>query len=758
MAASSDSKLIDNTTCRLIATSAAGLEAVVSRELSALGYDNQILSTGRIAFAGGLDAIVKTNLWLRSADRVLLEIGRFEATDFGVLFDRTKALPWGQWIPAEAYFPVNGRSVKSQLSSVPACQRVVKKAIAERLTADHGGAKLSDQRDAPVQCIVEVAIRENEVCLTLDTTGDGLHKRGYRRKVGAAPLKETLAAGLLQLSFWRKDRALLDPFCGSGTLPIEAAMIGRNIAPGLNRSFISETWPRLDASLWQVERIAARSAMLDKLPVRIIGTDIDDEALDLAREHAKLAGVADDIHFQRRDFRDLAAKQHYGCLITNPPYGERLGYDDERALNDLYASMPTILAKLKTWSHYILTAYPDFEKVIGQDADRRRKLYNAQIQCTYYQFHGPHPNAHPHPPHAQAKAEHGMVNEQGNRPAKAHVEIKPAFGGLPERSKEQAVLFGNRLAKNAKHLSRWPSKRGITCYRLYDRDVPEIPLVVDRYEDHLHLAEYERPHEHTAAQHDEWLDLLVKTAAEVTNTDVKKVFLKRRRKQRGDTQHERVATDEHMITVQEGGLKFRVNLSDYIDTGLFLDHRLTRQMVRERVKGKRFLNLFAYTGSFTVYAAAGGAASTTTVDLSNTYLDWAAANLKLNGVDVNDERHRFIRSDTMDYLNAAADQVTQENEKFELAVVDPPTFSNSKRNETIWDVQRDHVALLTQVGKVMAPGGLVYFSTNFRRFKLEESALLSEGGYKKFHEISKQTVPGDFRNKRIHRCWAMQLA
>ena len=268
--------------------------------------------------------------------------------------------------------------------------------------------------------------------------------------------------------------------------------------------------------------------------------------------------------------------------------------------------------------------------------------------------------------------------------------------------------------------------------------------MVDRYEDCLHITEFERPHDRSPAEHADWLDLMARTAARALDVDPKHVFLKQRQRQRGTSQHERYASDEHVFTVAEGGLKFLVNLSDYVDTGLFLDHRITRSMVREAAAGKRFLNLFAYTGSFTIHAAAGGASDTTSVDLSNTYLDWARRNMRLNGFD--GPEHRFVRSDAMSFFDA-------DRETYDLAVVDPPTFSNSKMTEEIWDVQRDHAGLLGRLIERMSPGGVIFFSTNFRRFKFDEASLSGVTT----REISRQTVPPDFRNRRIHRCWRLVL-
>jgi len=370
----------------LIATSTFGLEAVVARELAALGYDAKITQTGRVEFGGDALAVARTNLWLRCADRVQIRVGRFLAADFDTLFEAVHALPWQQWIARDAEFPVAGRSVKSTLGSVPAVQRAVKKAIVEKLRAAY---RTSTLPESGARVAVEVSLLEDVATLTIDTSGDGLHKRGYRDLTGAAPLRETLAAGLVLLSFWRGDRPLVDPFCGSGTICIEAAMIGRNIAPGLQRSFDAERWPALDASIWQNAVEEARDLQVPRLVERIIGNDVEENELSMARRHATRAGVAEDMHFQRREFSEFSSSRSYGCMVANPPYGVRL--EQQRDVQALYESFAQVFASLPTWSFFVLTSWPDFERVVGRRAERRRKLYNAQIECTYYQFHGPRP-------------------------------------------------------------------------------------------------------------------------------------------------------------------------------------------------------------------------------------------------------------------------------------------------------------------------------------------------------------------------------
>jgi putative N6-adenine-specific DNA methylase len=369
-----------------IATAAFGLEAIVARELTALGYTDLKVEDGKVRFWSDLSAVCRCNLWLRSADRVQIVLGEFDAFDFDALFDQTKQLPWEDWLPVDAKFPVYGRSIQSQLHGVPVCQKMIKKAIVERLKTKHQRAWF--QETGP-QYEIDFLLLRDRATLTLDTTGDGLHKRGYRPEAGIAPLKETLAAALIELSYWNRERLLVDPCCGSGTIPIEAAMMARNIAPGSNRHFSSEGWNQIPAKLWADARKEARDLRLKPLPIRIWGSDIDRRALDHAKKNAADAGVLEDITFTTKTAGQLSLTQEYSCLITNPPYGERMGERNE--VDQLNRDLGAIARSHPTWSTYILTSHPLFERQFGRPADRRRKLYNGRIECTYFQYYGPKP-------------------------------------------------------------------------------------------------------------------------------------------------------------------------------------------------------------------------------------------------------------------------------------------------------------------------------------------------------------------------------
>lgn len=370
----------------LIATAAFGLEAVVSRELQKLGYNEQRVEDGRVTFFGDELAICRCNLWLRSADRLLVKIGSFPAYDFGELFEGVKQLPWHEWLPVDAKFPVAGKCVRSQLHNEPSLQSMTKKAIVESL-------KQTYQRhwfqESGTEYQIDVSVLKDEALLAIDTTGPGLHKRGYRVTAGAAPLRETTAAALILLSYWNRGRPFLDPFCGSGTIAIEAALIGRNRAPGLNRSFASENWPQLPRELWKLAREEARDLLLGKPEFSLSASDIDPKVLRQAQANAIDAGVGSDIEFRVMDVLELKTNLEYGVIITNPPYGERLG-DDESA-KAIYDDMADAFEPLTNWSIYVLTSYPRFQHFFRRQANRRRKLYNGRIECQFYQYIGPRP-------------------------------------------------------------------------------------------------------------------------------------------------------------------------------------------------------------------------------------------------------------------------------------------------------------------------------------------------------------------------------
>ncbi|MDT8716604.1 class I SAM-dependent RNA methyltransferase [Clostridium sp. 19966] len=364
----------------LIATSTFGIEAITARELKDLGYDDLKVENGKVTFKGDDMDVAITNIWLRTADRILIKIKEFTARSFEELFQGTVNIPWGDIIPVDGKMHVVGKSIKSTLFSVSDCQSIVKKAVVESMK--HKYKRDWFEEDGPIYKI-EVALLKDVVTLTIDTSGAGLHKRGYRENAGAAPLKETLAAALVIISKWDNSKVLSDVFCGSGTIPIEAAMIGRNMAPGINRSFVCEEWPSMDPAIWNQVREGARKAVNSE-DFKIFASDIDGRVLKTAKENAEKAGISQHIFFQKLPMQEFSSSKKGGYIITNPPYGERLG--EKKEVEELYKILGSKYEKLNNWQFYVLTAYEGFENIFGYKSSKNRKLYNGKIKCYYYQY------------------------------------------------------------------------------------------------------------------------------------------------------------------------------------------------------------------------------------------------------------------------------------------------------------------------------------------------------------------------------------
>lgn len=369
----------------LIATSTFGLESVVASELKELGYDDLKVENGKVTFEGDERDIVTCNMWLRTSDRILIKMAEFKAETFEDLFQGTLAVDWGSIMPVNAFMHVSGKSVKSTLFSVPDCQSIVKKAVVEAMKRKYKTEWFSE--DGP-EYKIEIGILKDIATVTLDTSGSGLHKRGYRENAGGAPIKETLGAALVLLSKWEPSRILADPMCGSGTIAIEAALIGKNIAPGLNRTFISEQWDIIPKSIWDESRKYATNAINNK-EFKILASDMDGRVIRTAMENAKKAGVENYINFQKIPMQNFSSKKRYGFIITNPPYGERLG--EIKEVEKLYKDMGEVFQNLRDWSYFVITAHSEFQRHFGKDADKNRKLYNGRLKCYYYQYFGPKP-------------------------------------------------------------------------------------------------------------------------------------------------------------------------------------------------------------------------------------------------------------------------------------------------------------------------------------------------------------------------------
>ncbi len=756
-----------------------GLEEILARELTTLGAENVEVGRRLVNFAGDQRLLYKANIWLRTAIRVLKPIHQFEADNERNLYAGVKDIDWRQYLAPEGTLAIDPVVHNSFCTHSLYAAQLAKDAIVDQFRSRTGARPSVDLKTPDLR--INLHINSNHVTIYLDSSGDSLHKRGYRAKAGEAPLNEVLAAGILSLTQWDHQTAMADFMCGSGTLAIEAALLARNIAPGLIRKELGYTrWPDFDASLQEHLLAEARAACLTDLPFPIGGSDLDPAAIELAKQNARHAGVDNDIKFEVAHYEAAQPPAPSGMLVFNPPYDERMRVAQIAAV---YRRIGDALKQSWTgWTAFLFTGNRDAAEQIGLRPSRKIQLFNGPIECRLLKYElykkGPATTpktlkpanvAKPVRQQTAPRLEIGngsefvtQLQEHAVQVAATDEQVSPADefddfddeAPVPNRAPstgrrtwlEQAAEFRNRLVRMGKHWKKWAKRQGIMCFRLYDRDIPEVPVAIDWYEGHLQIAEYVRPHDRTEIEHQVWLQHMMETAAVALEVDLKQVALKRRQRQSGAAQYERTAEEARLVIVSEGRHRFQVNLSDYLDTGLFLDHRITRSMVEKESQGKRFLNLFGYTGAFTVYAAAGGAMSTTTLDLSNTYLDWARQNMQLNGFK--QPHHRFVRDDALSYIRRL--EPTDEG-LFDLAVVDPPTFSNSKMTSDIWDVDRDHVELLNLVLKLMSPGGKIFFSTNFRRFKFRDAEVTGAT----IREISRHTVPPDFRNKRIHRCWTL---
>jgi 23S rRNA (guanine2445-N2)-methyltransferase / 23S rRNA (guanine2069-N7)-methyltransferase len=567
-----------------------------------------------------------------------------------------------------------------------------------------------------------------------------------------APLSEVLAAGILGIAGWWRPgeavassgEAVIDPLCGSGTFVIEAATIAAGMAPGLWRARRKAhgffRFRDCDKPLVQ-KLVADLEARVVEPAGSFQASDLDPQAVEAALACATAAGVAQSVSIAQHHFEEVQPEGPPGLVVTNPPYGERLPLPRAGALFRRLGDW--LVQRCGGWRAAILAPDTPAAGHLGLRPTHRVPLMNGPIACRLLEVEirerSPLPAGVPGLPPGASLPDEARSGSDGT-PRHVRAGSRPVADQLGD--------FRRRLAKRFKHLSKWARRQGIEAFRVYDRDIPEIPLVIDWYAGWLHAAEYERPHDRTQIEHDVWLDKMIEAAALELSVPPSQTFLKVRKRQRVGGQYEKVGERQAIVAVHEGGLEFEVNLSDYLDTGLFLDHRQTRAMVRAEADGTRFLNLFCYTGSFSVYAAAGGAAETTSVDLSNTYLDWTRTNLSKNGFK-DAGRHRTVRDEARAFLEHRA---KRGEPPFDLVVCDPPTFSRSAKSETPWDVERDHADLLELVASNLAPGGVVYFSTNFRRFHLAEERLSQ---LYTIREITRQTIPEDFRNDRIHRAWRL---
>jgi len=680
-----------------------------------------------VQFEGTLETAYRACLWSRTASRILMPLARIEASTSDALYRGVAGIAWHEHIAAKGTFAIDFAGASSGITHTHFGALKTKDAIVDQFR-ERSGERPSVQLDQP-DVRIDVRLDNERATVSLDLSGESLHRRAYRARGVAAPLKENLAAAILLRSTWpaiaAAGGALVDPMCGSGTLLIEAALMALDIAPGSMRNhFGFINWLGHDAALWRRlhdEARDRRAANADKR-IDIRGYDSDPGAVRAAIENVERARLRHTIHVERRDLVALVKEGgEQGLLVTNPPYGERIG--DQDRLRDLYSLLGEKLrGQFVGWKAAVFTGNPPLAKFLNINARRTHTLFNGRIECRLLRF---------------------------------DIDPGSAMKTIEERREEilarpGAQMFANRLTKNLKEAVKWAKRESVSCFRVYDADMPEYAFAIDLYGDGesgqwAYVQEYAPPRTVEISAAGKRRNEVLAVIPDVLKLPRERIHLRERRQQKGATQYEKVDAAGEFHVVREDRYRFRVNFTDYLDTGLFLDHRLTRKYLGELARGKRVLNLFAYTGSGTVYAAGGGAASTTTVDMSRTYIEWAQRNLALNELD--GPQHTFIQDDCLAWLKEA------HSERYDLMFIDPPTHSRSKRMEDDFDVQRDHAVLLNQAAKLLANDGVIVFSNNFTRFKLDVAAL---PGFE-IQDLTERTLPWDYRrNRRIHVCFALK--
>jgi 23S rRNA (guanine2445-N2)-methyltransferase / 23S rRNA (guanine2069-N7)-methyltransferase len=716
------------------ATVPRGFSDLLAGELREVGAtDVEERATG-VAFRGALEQGYRACLASRVASRVLLQLMSFQAPTAEAFYAQVRAFDWSAHIDPHGTIACEFTGQHPQISNSHFGALRLKDAI-----CDHLRSRFGVRPDvARVRPSVRLHAHANgaHVIVSLDLAGESLHRRGYRSEAGEAPLRENVAAGILLRARWPEAAArgeeFLDPMCGSGTLVIEAALLAADRAPGLRRDYFGFFgWKQHDAALWQRLITQAAARVRDSVSSPVRGSDIDQRALTIAAANADRAGVSALVRFEHRPVANVAPlTAGPGLICVNPPYGERLG--DAAQVQALYEQLgQSLRARFRGWDAAILSASPESARALRLRSYRVHEFANGSIPVRLLRID---------------------LNAPGAEDRTAQLEQR----AVEAASSEGAQMLANRLRKNLSRLSREARRTETSCFRLYDADMPEYAFAIDRYVEaqsglpHLHVQEYAAPAtvevEAARRRRREALSIL----PQVLEVPIERIHVRVRKRQSGTEQYRRLseamaegrdARLSQSLVVEEGGLKFRVNLDDYLDTGLFLDHRLTRARLRAEARDKRFLNLFCYTGTATVYAAAGGATNSLSLDLSNTYLDWALDNLRLNGMSP--ESHRLQRADCREWLREA-------DQQFDLIFLDPPTFSNSKRMQGVLDIQRDHPALIEQCMRLLSADGKLIFSTNAQRFRLDPQVQECWQA----NDISAQTLPFDFaRNPRIHRCF-----
>ncbi|HFK5908535.1 TPA: bifunctional 23S rRNA (guanine(2069)-N(7))-methyltransferase RlmK/23S rRNA (guanine(2445)-N(2))-methyltransferase RlmL [Legionella pneumophila] len=690
-----------------------GLEYLLEDELKGLGLHVTQVSPQGVYGEASLPVIYNLCLWSRLANRIQLILFSGHAAKEQAVHQLCTDFHWQTVFTHDKTIAIEFHGASEQIRNTMFGAQIVKDGIVDHFRRLNG-SRPSVDKEKP-QILIHAHLKNDILTVSFDLVGYSLHKRGYRKKAGKAPLKENVAAAMLLRAKWPELAAqgygLHDPFCGSGTLVIEAAMMAAHIAPGLLRQDQSlQYWARHQSSLWEKLRTQALQ-QVKPLAVKLVGTDADGKIITLARSNAERAGVLPLVEFNTLPLNACRPGTKRGLVVCNPPYGERLG--EVTQLVPLYQQLGTTLHTCyQGWQAAILTSSPVLAKALGLRADKQYTLYNGPLECKLY---------------CLTLSAANKLKNTSNAPLS-----------------DNAQMLFNRLEKNRNHLQKWARKNQITCYRIYDADLPEYAYAIDIYNDYAVLQEYAPPASIPVHKAEKRSLEMLQVVPRALGIHPEKLIVKQRKQQKGSEQYQKIGKTSQRLIVTEGKAKLIVNLYDYLDTGLFLDHRLMRLKFAQLEPGTRFLNCFCYTASASVHAALAGAL-TTNVDLSKTYLLWAEDNFRLN--DINLSKHQFLQYDCKEWMKITRD-------KFDVIFLDPPSFSNSKRMSDILDIQRDHVSLINMAMRLLNPNGVLYFSTNLRQFKLEP--MLKE----KYavQDITSQTIDQDFkRNSKIHHCFKIVM-
>ena len=722
----------------LLATCPKGIEGLLADELTALGAEPGKTTVAGVYFSADQATAYRVCLWSRLANRVILLLAREAMIETAEqVRDVVARISWSQHLAPGKTLAVDFHGRSDHIRHTRFGAQTVKDGVVDALQLAGQERPNVDTKTPDLR--IYAHLHRANLSLGIDLSGESLHRRGYRRDVGHAPLKENLAAALLVRAGWperaKAGEPLIDPLCGAGTLLIEAALMAADQAPNLNRErFGFHGWAGHQEAVWsELKREAEARASIGRkrCKTELMGFDQSPAALTAAKSNAMRAGIPALITLHGQSLAQLTRPEtltaEQGLLITNPPYGERLGELPE--LVQLYAQLgEKAKALFPGWTLAMFTGNPDLGHRLGLRAHKQYALKNGALDAKLLLM------------------EIGSVRpapQQSGEPSEVGVAPQTSSTAKPAVS-ENAQMFANRLAKNQKRLKKWLKQSGETCYRIYDADMPEYALAVDRYGDRVHVQEYAAPSSINPAQAQKRLFDALEVLPEALGVDPSKIYVKRRERQTGAAQYQKREASGERFEVQEGSARLWVNLRDYLDTGLFLDHRPVRRMLGEMASGKRFLNLFCYTATATVQAALGGASDSVSVDMSNTYLEWARDNFALNKLDP--RLHRVVRDDCFRWLETA-------NAQFDLIFMDPPTFSNSKKMRDTLDVQRDHPRLVELAMARLAPGGTLVFSNNQRRFKLDE-ALRERYAVE---EITTRTFDPDFqRRTNLHHVFLLR--